>query len=123
MAGSWGRKARAQLYGTNDMSIGRPSFPQLVLFTLSNPVYLVQVITIILTMLSWPQGVRCVRRRSSPSRQAGAGETAIHVDCSRVATASHLHKRPCRCWQQVVSQPSVEIPAGDVVFLSCVLQY
>ena len=42
-AGSWGRKARAQLYGANDMSVGRPSFPQLVLSTLSNPMYLVQV--------------------------------------------------------------------------------
>ena len=42
-AGSWGRKARAHLYGPNDMSVGRPSFPQMVLSALSNPMYLVQV--------------------------------------------------------------------------------
>ena len=43
MAASWNRKERAHLYGLNDMSVGRPSFPRMFLSALSNPMYLVQV--------------------------------------------------------------------------------
>lgn len=40
---TWPRRARAMLYGDNDMSAGRPKIASMVYEGLTHPVYLVQV--------------------------------------------------------------------------------
>ncbi|KAA6417980.1 MAG: hypothetical protein FRX49_12062 [Trebouxia sp. A1-2] len=42
--GSTKRRAREHLYGTNDMALGRPSFPKMVAHAFSNPMYLIQYV-------------------------------------------------------------------------------
>ncbi|KAL0030950.1 hypothetical protein WJX79_003464 [Trebouxia sp. C0005] len=42
--GSTKRRAREHLYGTNDMALGRPSFPKMVSHAFSNPMYLIQYV-------------------------------------------------------------------------------
>lgn len=42
-AGTWPRRARQQLYGSNDMDTGRPNLWSMALGLLVYPVYVVQV--------------------------------------------------------------------------------